>query len=633
MSGLIVSTLQLLSILGLGLGVLYFFKLSRRVTNVELILLAFPLGLGLNGWLLFLLGFFGQLNIISSLFFMAVGLSGFVFLCPRPQLVFRQNLNSFSYLLFGLLSYIFVIDLIEAITPPGDGDTLAYHFAFPKMLVEQNGLVFLPRAIDGAVPLLIQITYVPLLLLGGEVALTGWMFLTGWALIFITFFVALRYLSINWCLILTTILASTPIIVGVSGSGQVETRMSVFVLGACLAAILAIRNDSPSFFIVVGLLAGFLAGSKYYGLFFVLAIGVTIFLSRSWIKNGFIYVVFVMVAGFQWYLWNWTNTGDPFFPILYEFLGLKNTEFWSYSHNLERQKFTKYELPVNANLLWYLFYPFRATIYGLPQFDSERLGLGLYPLLILPFAIYGAFLGRKKLVTSELSVFAIVSFTFYSLWFFSETSQRVRHLLPILPLILICFTSVSCRVICTKKEFRSVFYGIALIVFFQLGIQSVASIKSFRYLFSGESREEYLLRTVNWYEPVKWMNKNLSKSDHVLSEMRWYSYILKPRHYYGHSHYQAQVNLLPNKIDFPLFVDQLKTLKITHVISWPSLDPKRSSRPLNFYLKSLSERGCIIPLKKFSFKYKASRTFWFNKNPDLVNTVLYRINLSNCLTT
>ena len=173
MNGLIVATLQLLSILGWGLGLLYLLKFTRRLTNIENIVLALPLGLGLNGWLLFLLGLFDQLNVNSSVVLLVIGLSGFIFLYPRQGIILGTHLNTLGYLFLAILSYIFGLDLIEAITPPGDGDTLAYHFAFPKMVAEKNSLVFLPRAVDGAVPLLIQLTYAPLLLLGGEIAATS----------------------------------------------------------------------------------------------------------------------------------------------------------------------------------------------------------------------------------------------------------------------------------------------------------------------------------------------------------------------------------------------------------------------------------------------------------------------------
>src|SRR3546814_20281685 len=72
-------------------------------------------------------------------------------------------------------------DLLEALSPPADADTSAYHFALPKYFVQLGGLEFVPRAVDGAIPMLIHMPYVPVLALGGELALTLWAGISGWA--------------------------------------------------------------------------------------------------------------------------------------------------------------------------------------------------------------------------------------------------------------------------------------------------------------------------------------------------------------------------------------------------------------------------------------------------------------------
>ena len=107
-----------------------------------------------------------------------------------------------------------------------------FKISIPKIISETGKVIFTPRIIDGAVPLLIQMTYVPILLLGGEFALSMWVFLTGWCLAFMLFVVARRYLSLNWSLCLVIILTTTPIVVGASGSGQVEIRLGLFVVGS-----------------------------------------------------------------------------------------------------------------------------------------------------------------------------------------------------------------------------------------------------------------------------------------------------------------------------------------------------------------------------------------------------------------
>ena len=624
---------NMFSIIGIGLLPLFLLRLLPLFNNWEKVTLAIPLGLGINGWLLFMLGSCGYLNQATSLLILLSGVIALLCFVPHLKLSVISNLSPISYLLITIIIYVFLLDFLEGFLPPGDADTLAYHFAIPKVMSETGGIIFTPRAVDGAVPLLIQITYVPLLIIGGEVALTMWVFISGWYLAFMLFVLARRYLSVEWSLCLVVLLITAPIIVGTSGSGQIETRLALFALGSSFVMMLAVKKDILALYILAGLMAGFYAASKYYGLFFVLACGLIVFGNKNWFRNGVVYGVSATIAGFQWYYWNWFNTGDPLFPFLYDLISNPDLPYWTQEHNIEKIKFFEREMGVATNLFWYFLYPFKATINGLPQFDSLRLGLGLYPLLILPFSIFGVFKFRRLLLGHELLIFSIISVGFYSLWFFSETSQRIRHLLPILPLVLISFTVASNKLLRSVNLFKPVSVGIALIIFFQVGIQSVFSIKTVTHLWSGESRETFLERTVHWYQPVGWANKNLSHTSKILSEIRWYSYLLKPSHYFGHSHYQALVNLLPQKeISTKTFVTQIKSLNITHIISWPKTDKKTSTKPLDIYISKLNNMGCLKPLKAFQMRdYIFSRTFWQINEGGTVNSVLYEMNLSDCI--
>ena len=44
---------------------------------------------------------------------------------------------------------------------------------------------------------------------------------------------------------------TTPVIVGTSGTGQVETRLALFAIGSSFAIMLAIKKDAAAFFITI----------------------------------------------------------------------------------------------------------------------------------------------------------------------------------------------------------------------------------------------------------------------------------------------------------------------------------------------------------------------------------------------
>ena len=73
-------------------------------------------------------------------------------------------------MLAGVLALVLIFDLFEALAPPADADTMAYHFAIPKNFLRAGGIYFIPRVTDGAIPLLLHMTFIPPMALGGELA-------------------------------------------------------------------------------------------------------------------------------------------------------------------------------------------------------------------------------------------------------------------------------------------------------------------------------------------------------------------------------------------------------------------------------------------------------------------------------
>ena len=139
---------------------------------------AFALGMGTLGWLVFWFGISGFLQswilwgILSpgvlSLWFLRKNLRGFSF----------KDIGNISWMLLMFLMVTVFLDLLEALAPPADADTLAYHFALPKQFLKNGVIEFVPIAVDGAIPLLTNMTYLLALGLGGETSLTLWSFTT-----------------------------------------------------------------------------------------------------------------------------------------------------------------------------------------------------------------------------------------------------------------------------------------------------------------------------------------------------------------------------------------------------------------------------------------------------------------------
>ncbi|MDA1323549.1 MAG: glycosyltransferase family 39 protein, partial [Proteobacteria bacterium] len=314
--------LQVLGCLGLGILVLRLTGVHNRLSAGEQYTWSFAIGFGFLGWLLFFAGIFGALSREVLLITIAAPVPAVALL--RPTSLAKQisgDVKGSSWVVIGAVILVFAMDAIEVPAPATDADSIAYHFDLPRRFWEAGKVYFVPRALDGAAPLLVQMTYMVPYAFGGETALNLWTMFTGLAASLLVYTMCRRYLTPNWSFGILVVFATTPAVVYGAGSGQVEVKLAMFAIIAVMAVGEALRRNESGFVVVAGLAAGFFAGGKYFGLMFAVAVGLALLCKPGFVRRGAIYSVATIVAGFQWYWWNWLHTGDPVFPMLYPLLG------------------------------------------------------------------------------------------------------------------------------------------------------------------------------------------------------------------------------------------------------------------------------------------------------------------------
>jgi len=328
MRGAATLVVQVASSLGWGLLGLRLLRLDEFFRRGERAAMAFALGFGILGALTFPLGVAGLLSEAPLLALLLAGLPGLA-LVEKPDWPRLERPDATGGLLLALLGVVLALDILGAIAPPADADTLAYHFATPKLLLQEGRIVFLPRVADGAVPMLVQMTYLPALSLGGELALTLWTAASGWAAAILLFVLASRHVSQGWALALALVFVTTPAVVYGLNTGQVELRLVLFVLLSAWAVAEVRRSGHAGLVLLAGFAAGFYAASKYIGLLFVVAAGLCLLPDRRWFRNAALFGIAAFVSGAPWYGWNALHTGDPFFPMAFQWLGREDVSFWS----------------------------------------------------------------------------------------------------------------------------------------------------------------------------------------------------------------------------------------------------------------------------------------------------------------
>lgn len=627
---------MMLASVGGGLVLLRGAGVLGELGRIERLALAFVLGLGVTGWLAFFPGVAGVYGQAAFAVILALLCGGLVLLrSPARDAGAVTPLSGIEWLLAAGIGLVLLMDLGEGLSPMADADTLAYHFETPRRYLEHGGIYAIQRAIDGATQLLLQMTYGVAMTLGGKAAAPLWTMISGWGLGAAFYVLARRHISRCWALAATLCLLSTPAIVYGAGTGQVEARLAAFALVAAYAAALSAtagaRTRQLGWAVVAGLAAGFFAGSKMTGLIFAFAVCLSLAGGGESLRRMAAFSAAVALAGFQWYVFNWTQTGDPVFPMLWRYVDLAPGFPWDARIDASLQQVWAGEVPIGRTIGWYLAYPFRTVFAPLPAFESLLTGVGPVTIIALPFAILG-WIHRKSEVASPLFRLAAVALIFYSIWFFFGPSLRVRHLLPVYPLVLICVFVAAHRFLRTRQAMRGIFAaGLAALLTVQLGGQAIFSKKFLTHLASGENQADFLRRSVSGYDGIAWLNQHLSEDDRVLVVSREWLYLLDIPYFLAHPNIQNLVSIYPGAGDLDRFLSQLSRQKITHIAVPAHFLEAGGSGALERFLRALSPAPCIRNIADVESRAIRSRTLSGSGRKG-VSILIFRISPEQCRT-
>lgn len=589
---------QVAAALGFGALILAALGLARQLGHTERIAWSFALGTGVIGWAVFWLGIVDALQAIPLALTLGAGLPGLWLLWTgkdSPPSVSPPN--RWTGILACAMAITAMTALAIALAPPTDGDSLAYHFTLPRQFLAVGHLFPVPRAVDGAVPLLIQMTYIPPLALGGERAMTLWTMISSWGGFFLLYTLCRHWMAREWAMACTLVFATVPAVVYGAGSGQVEVRMAMLVLLAA-AAVGRARTSSMNWAVIAGLAAGFLMGSKYTGLFPAFACGLVVMTGRRPLISSLVFASTAVIAGGQWYVWNAAHMGDPLFPMLSRILGFPQPAFWDAAVDTAyRLDWIVSEKVQTPTLSGFLAYPFEAT-FGFGQvLDAGRTGLGPILVLLAPFAIAAAWRDRW-LPSKGLWVFGGIAFLTYTLWYFIPSSTRVRHLLPILPLLMIVLTACAHR-----AAPRIAAIAMALTLLLQLAGTALFSATFVRRVVAHESDAVFLTRTVRNYRLAEWIDQELPDAGLVMHTERQLEYFLTVPHLFFHKATVGPVHVATG-MDATSYAARLHALGVTHLV----VPEGNSDNPLSAMIFQMMQEGFITPLKRFHGTALGSRT-------------------------
>jgi len=506
--------------------------------------------------------------------------------------------NTAILYLYAILLLILCAEVSLNFTPPISRDALVHHLAVPKLWIRHGGFYEIPWADFSFYPMYINLLYMVCLYLKNDIA-PKFIHLafglgTGWLI----FLYLKQKIDRNWGLLGMVIFITTPVVIWLCTSAYIDLGMTFFTTGSVLAFVKWRDSEYKKFiwFLTSSISMGIAVGSKYNALiaWFIMNMMLMFGFVRDTRQQtkvfgyGILFFLITAVVASPWYLKNYFQTGNPFYPLFNKFFqSLHHQPVQSIIHTQFVEKtsqlsFFKMREAMYGETFWEtLLIPIRMFFQGKDNSYQYFQGV-LNPVLI----IFSPFILLNKKYVKDKFIFVIFSVLFIIMAYFL-TAKQVRYILPVLPFLAIIAvigikdlmdglgdgTSTSFLRIRLNDGSISrmvIFATVAILLLSNLFYlkNRMDIIKPFPYLFGKETKDAFLKRHLLHYDAVKYVNATLPE-DAVIFTM-----FLGRRGYYLDKNYKNEPSFGMNTLKLMIksssssekFVKYIQSLNITHIM-------------------------------------------------------------------
>ena len=506
--------------------------------------------------------------------------------------------NTVAFFLYLSIILLLCMEIILNLTPPISRDALIHHLAVPKLWLKHGGIYEIPWANYAYYPMNIDLLYVLCLYLNNDIApkFIHLVFGLGTGLLIYAYIKA--KFDRNWGLLGILIFISTPIVIWLSTSAYVDLGMTFFTTASVLSFI-KWRNSAYKdikWFFISSFGMGIAVGSKYNALIALFIINMLLILCHARdtrrqmlsLRYGVLFFVVTALVASPWYLKNYLQTGNPFYPLFDTFIN-------SLHHHSIQQSFYQQAVEKTGRVS---FFKMREIMYGESLWETLLIPIRMFfqgkdtgyqyfqgslnPILIvfLPFAFLNKRYGKDKIFFLSFTVIFI--FMAYFL-----TAKQVRYILPVIPFLSI-FAVMGVKSVMDKTKDETflsslqlgekikkiarvllIIVSVILLIFNWVYLKNrIKIIQPFPYVMGKETREAFLRRHLLHYDTVEYINNNLPMDAQI------FTIFLGQRGYYLDRAYQNEssfgMNTLQNLIDSSSdenkFKEYLRSMGITHIL-------------------------------------------------------------------
>ncbi len=511
----------------------------------------------------------------------------------------------FSLVLFIILTSSLIFPLFSnALVPASQYDELAYHLAIPKLFVQAHRITNINFIVYANWPLGTEMLNALNFLWASEnvARFVNWLCLA--LLCLCLFHYGKKWFDSTTGLIAAVILVTTPMALTLAGTNLVEIPLALFTTLAAFNLFDWLESEQSSKFVLSAFFAGIAAGIKLNAAMVGVILGIILVIGlwlkhrsrlRMILKHFIVYGILVSLFVLPWYLRSWYQTGNPFWPFLYNILGGRNWDAPGLGYLLTYIRITN----LDPNIVNWITGLVHLTI------NSPRFGgfvLGFTYLLTLPLSIFvtaRSEMSRNPLIARLLGILVLL---LYTSWFIQ--THQTRFFMPALGIFaLLASIGINWLLQTLSSRWRLVFQ-IAIAVYF-LAISWMASPRmweilrlNYPYLNGQISREEFLTNRIPGFPVFDYINKNLPKDAKILMSV-WESrgYLLD-RDYIWANPLSQRTMIQEDFHSVNQLARDMRRRGITHVLLNHS-NLKRFPYPFNqqvadLYISTLSQKAKLV---------------------------------------
>jgi len=535
--------------------------------------------------------------------------------------------NTIAFLFCTTIILFLCTEIAINLTPPISRDALIHHLAVPKLWLKHGRIYEIPWANYAYYPMNINLLYVIFLYFKNDIAPKFIHLAFGMGTGLLIYLYLKPKFGRNWGLLGMLIFIATPIVVWLSTSAYVDLGMTFFTTGSILTFIKWRDSEYKAFkwFSISSFCMGIAIGSKYNALIAWFIVNFMLMFSYARdtkrqlgaLQYGILFFVITAFVASPWYLKNYLQTGNPFYPLFNSFFkSLHHQVVQEVLHGQAVEKigrisfFNMREVMYGESFWETLLIPIRIFFQG--KDNSYRYFQGsLNPILILfsPFVLLNRRYGKDKFIFVFFSVIFIIMAFFL-------TAKQVRYIIPVVPFLAIIAVMGIKDVMDKLKEETFIsslqleknaisiarillfaVVAILLIINFVYLKSRIDVIKPFPYVMGKETREGFLKRHLLHYDAVEYINNNLPMNAKI------FTIFLGRRGYYLDRAYKNESSfgmstirhLVNSSIDEEKFVKYIRSMNVTHILMRTDL--------VNKYLKDNFSRDNINRFLSLEKKY------------------------------